>query len=79
MEILFSNLLLESILVVKLKIHKFVYFLFDYFPKSKLIQKADLKSECPYFYSKFFLKHLGQYFKSKKLISHWLSDLSSVG
>ena len=32
----------------------------------KLIPKADLKGECPYFYSIFFLKSFGQHFKKSK-------------
>ena len=33
----------------------------------KLIFKADLKWECPYFYFKFFLEHFGQYLKKSKM------------
>ena len=32
----------------------------------KLIPKADLKWECPYFYSKFFLEHFGKYLENSK-------------
>ena len=31
-----------------------------------MIPKADLKRECPYFYSNFFLKSFGQYKKSQQ-------------
>ena len=33
----------------------FEYFRFDHFPKSKIDFETDLKWECPYFYSNFFL------------------------
>ena len=39
------------------KLRKYAYlrkFLFDHFPKSKIDSEADLKWECPFFYSKFF-------------------------
>ena len=68
MDILISNLLSESILdfgeMVKQKIRKYAYlriFRLATSQRPKLILKADLKGECPYFYSKIFLKCFGQY------------------
>ena len=47
------------------QIHVFAYFSFFLTTSQswKLIPKADLKRECPYFYSNFFLKSIGQYLK----------------
>ena len=63
MDILILNLLSESILDFGKwsngKKHKYVYLCI-------LRPKADLKRECPYFYSKFSLKVFGQYLKKSK-------------
>ena len=56
--------------MVKRKIHKYAYlriFGLTTSRSQKLIPKADLKWEWPYFYSKFFcLKSFGQYLKKPK-------------
>ena len=52
------------------QIRVFVYFPFDHFPKLKLILKADLKWECPYFYSKIFF---GSVLVSIWKVKTWIS------
>ena len=72
MGILFSNLLLKQIFdfesgqTENTQIRVSAYFQFDNSLSQKLIPKADLKRECPYFNSIFFLKSFGQYFKKVK-------------
>ena len=72
--------------VVKRKIHKYTYlriFSLTISQSRKLIPKADLKWECPYFYSRFyFFKSFGQYFKKSNNgfpIVFSKSDLTGVG
>ena len=48
----------------------FVYTLIHHFPKSKLILKADLKREGPYFFSNFFNEFWPVFKKVKEWISH---------
>ena len=59
---------------ILLKIHKYVYLCIFRLTTSrsrKLIPKADLKWECPYFYSKFFFEEFRSIFKkAKKWIFH---------
>ena len=55
--------------VVKLKIHVYAntcIFSLTTSQNQKLIFKAHLKWECPYFYSKFFLERFGKYSKKSK-------------
>ena len=59
--------------VVKLKRHKYVHLCIFCLTTSwsqKLISKTDLKRECPYFYSIFFLKFWSVFKKVKKWISN---------
>ena len=71
--------------VVKLKIHVLAYTCIFSLTTSrswKLIFKADLKWECPYFYSEFFFWAFGQYLKKSKnklSIVFSKSDLTWVG
>ena len=57
--------------VVKRKVRKYAYlhiFRLATSQSPELIQKTDLKKECPYFYFKLFcLKSFGQYLKSQKM------------
>ena len=48
------------------RIRVYVYFQFTTSQSQKMIFKADLKWECPYFNSKFFLERFGQYLKKSK-------------
>ena len=69
--------------VVKLKIHIFAYTCIFSLTTSqirKLILKADLKWECPYFYSKFFFWSVSvSILKSQKWISHWIFKSCAEG
>ena len=57
-QICFRNqfLTLESGQTENKQIRVFAYFQFQHLTKSQLILKANLKYECPYFYSEFFFK-----------------------
>jgi hypothetical protein len=75
MDILISNLLLESIFDIG-KMRKYehlrIFSLITSWSR-KSILKADLKWECPYFYSKTFLLAFWSVFKKvKKYISHFI-------
>ena len=70
--------------VVKRKIHKYAYlgiFCLTTSQSRKLIPKADLKKECPYFYSKFSFEEFWSIFKKSTngfLIIFSKSDLTGV-
>ena len=63
------------------QIRIFVYFLFDYFPKSKIYFESIFLKKWPYFYQ-FFLKEFRSVFKKVKNGFHIVfskSDLTGVG